>query len=107
MYLRRLVYILDNIRITEKKEPSWINKGDKYIQQYIKDRPQSDTAKDMKKYLATRDKDTKKDTEDNVDVKTSSTDPDKPSKDRYNEPLSKHPTLKETLTSEVNNLQKI
>ena len=44
--------------LTEKKEPSWVIK--EYIQQYIKDRPQSDTAKDMKKYLATQDKDTKK-----------------------------------------------
>ena len=60
----------------------------------------------MKKYLATRDKDTKKDSEDNVDTETSSSDPDKPSKDRYNEPLSKHPTLKEALPSEVNNLVK-
>ena len=41
----------------------------KYIQQYIKDRPQSDTAKDMKKYLATQDKDSK-DSEDSVDTKT-------------------------------------
>ena len=98
--------ILDNIVLTEKKEPSWINKGDKYIQQYIKDRPQSDTAKDMKKYLATRDKDTKKDSEDNVDTKTSSSDPDKPSKDRYNEPLSKHPTLQKAMTSELNKLYK-
>ena len=98
--------IIDNIVLTEKKEPSWINKGDKYIQQYIKDRPQSDTAKDMKKYLATRDKDTKKDSEDNVDTKTSSSDPDKPSKDRYNEPLSKHPTLQKAMTSELNKLYK-
>ena len=60
------------IVLTEKKEPSWVNKGLKYIQQYIKDRPQSDTAKDMKKYLATQDKDTKKDSEDNVDTKTTS-----------------------------------
>ena len=98
--------IIDNIVLTEKKEPSWINKGDKYIQQYIKDRPQSDTAKDMKKYLATKDKDTKKDSEDNVDTKTSSSDPDKPSKDRYNEPLSKHPTLQKAMTSELNKLYK-
>ena len=98
--------IIDNIVLTENKEPSWINKGDKYIQQYIKDRPQSDTAKDMKKYLATRDKDTKKDSEDNVNTKTSSSDPDKPSKDRHNEPLSKHPTLKAAMTSELNNLYK-
>ena len=98
--------IIDNIVLTEKKEPSWINKGDKYIQQYIKDRPQSDTAKDMKKYLATKNKDTKKDSEDSVDTKTSSSDPDKPSKDRYNEPLSKHPTLKKAMTSELNKLFK-
>ena len=98
--------IIDNIVLTEKKEPSWINKGDKYIQQYIKDRPQSDTAKDMKKYLATKNKDTKKDSEDNVDTKTSSSDPDKPSKDRYNEPLSKHPTLQKAMTSELNKLYK-
>ena len=98
--------IIDNIVLTEKKEPSWINKGDKYIQQYIKDRPQSDTAKDMKKYLATKNKDTKKDSEDNLDTKTSSSDPDKPSKDRYNEPLSKHPTLQKAMTSELNKLYK-
>ena len=96
--------ILDNIVLTEKKEPYWVSKGDKYIQQYIKDKPQSDTAKDMKKYLATKDK--PKDSEDSVDTKTSSGDPDQPSKDRYNEPLSKHPTLKKALTSEVNNLVK-
>ena len=97
--------IIDNIVLTEKKEPSWINKGDKYIQQYIKDRPQSDTAKDMKKYLATRDKDTEKDSEDNLDTKTSSSDPDKPSKDRYNEPLSKHPTLQKAIRSEWEKLK--
>ena len=95
--------IIDNIVLTEKKEPSWINKGDKYIQQYIKDRPQSDTAKDMKKYLAT--KDTKKDSEDSVDTKTSSSDPDKPSKDRFNEPLSKHPTLQKAIRSEWEKLK--
>ena len=92
--------ILDNIVLTEKKEPSWVNKGIKYIQQYIKDRPQSDTAKDMKKYLATQDKDTKKDSEDSVDTKTTSgsdSDPNKPSADRFNEPLSRHPTLKAEL----------
>ena len=91
---------LDDDVLTEKKEPYWVSKGDKYIQQYIKDKPQSDTAKDMKKYLATRDKDTKKDSEDNVDTKTTSgsdSDPDKPSADRFNEPLSKHPTLKAEL----------
>ena len=90
----------DDDVLTEKKEPYWVSKGDKYIQQYIKDKPQSDTAKDMKKYLATRDKDTKKDSEDNVDTKTTSgsdSDPDKPSADRFNEPLSKHPTLKKEL----------
>ena len=97
--------ILDNIVLTEKKEPSWVNKGIKYIQQYIKDRPQSDTAKDMKKYLATQDKDTKKDSEDSVDTKTSSNDPDKPSKDRYNEPLSKHPTLQKAIRSEWEKLK--
>ena len=92
--------ILDNIVLTEKKELSWVNKGIKYIQQYIKDRPQSDTAKDMKKYLATQDKDTKKDSEDSVDTKTTSgsdSDPNKPSADRFNEPLSRHPTLKAEL----------
>jgi hypothetical protein len=91
---------LDDDVLTEKKEPSWVNKGIKYIQQYIKDRPQSDTAKDMKKYLATQDKDTKKDSEDSVDTKTTSgsdSDPNKPSADRYNEPLSRHPTLKKEL----------
>jgi len=100
--------IIDNIVLTEKKEPSWINKGDKYIQQYIKDRPQSDTAKDMKKYLATRDKDTKKDSEDSVDTKTTSgsdSDPDKPSADRFNEPLSKHPTLQKAIRSEWKKLK--
>jgi hypothetical protein len=54
----------------------------------------------MKKYLATQDKDTKKDSEDSVDTKTTSgsdSDPNKPSADRYNEPLSKHPTLKKEL----------
>ena len=96
---------LDDDVLTEKKEPSWINKGDKYIQQYIKDRPQSDTAKDMKKYLATKNKDTKKDSEDSVDTKTSSSDPDKPSKDRYNEPLSKHPTLQKAIRSEWEKLK--
>ena len=93
---------LDDNVLTEKKEPYWVSKGDKYIQQYIKDKPQSDTAKDMKKYLATRDKDTKKDSEDNVDTKTTSgsdSDPDKPSADRFNEPLSKHPTLKKELSA--------
>lgn len=91
---------LDDDVLTEKKEPSWVNKGIKYIQQYIKDRPQSDTAKDMKKYLATQDKDTKKDSEDSVDTKTTSgsdSDPNKPSADRFNEPLSRHPTLKAEL----------
>ena len=91
---------LDDDVLTEKKEPSWVNKGIKYIQQYIKDRPQSDTAKDMKKYLATQDKDTKKDSEDSVNTKTTSgsdSDPNKPSADRYNEPLSRHPTLKAEL----------
>ena len=28
---------LDDDVLTEKKEPSWVNKGIKYIQQYIKD----------------------------------------------------------------------
>ena len=91
---------LDDDVLTEKKEPSWVNKGIKYIQKYIKDRPQSDTAKDMKKYLATQDKDTKKDSEDSVDTKTTSgsdSDPNKPSADRFNEPLSRHPTLKAEL----------
>lgn len=96
--------ILDDIVLTEDKEPWWVAKGLKYQQQYVKDNPKSDTARDIKKYLAT--KDTSKDSEDNVDTKTSSSDPDKPSKDRYNEPLSKHPTLKKALTSEVNNLVK-
>lgn len=96
--------ILDNIVLTEDKEPWWQSKGQKFQQDYIKKNPKSDTARDIKKYLAT--KDTPKDSEDNVDIKTSSSDPDKPSKDRYNEPLSKHPTLKKALTSEVNNLVK-
>ena len=96
--------ILDNIVLTEDKEPWWQSKGQKFQQDYIKKNPKSDTARDIKKYLAT--KDTPKDSEDNVDTKTSSSDPDKPSKDRYNEPLSKHPTLKKALTSEVNNLVK-
>lgn len=96
--------ILDNIVLTEDKEPWWQSKGQKFQQDYIKKNPKSDTARDIKKYLAT--KDTPKDSEDNVDTKTSSSDPDKPSKDRYNEPLSKHPTLKKAMTSEVNNLVK-
>ena len=96
--------ILDNIVLTEDKEPWWVAKGLKYQQQYVKDNPKSDIARDIKKYLAT--KDTPKDSEDNVDTKTSSSDPDKPSKDRYNEPLSKHPTLKAAMTSELNNLYK-
>ena len=96
--------ILDNIVLTEDKEPWWVAKGLKYQQQYVKDNPKSDIAKDIKKYLAT--KDTPKDSEDNVDTKTSSSDPDKPSKDRYNEPLSKHPTLRAAMTSELNNLYK-
>ena len=96
--------ILDNIVLTEDKEPWWVAKGLKYQQQYVKDNPKSDIARDIKKYLAT--KDTPKDSEDNVDTKTSSSDPDKPSKDRYNEPLSKHPTLRAAMTSELNNLYK-
>ena len=96
--------ILDNIVLTEDKEPWWVAKGLKYQQQYVKDNPKSDIARDIKKYLAT--KDTPKDSEDNVDTKTSSSDPDKPNKDRYNEPLSKHPTLKKAMTSELNKLFK-
>jgi len=96
--------IIDNIVLTEDKEPWWVAKGLKYQQQYVKDNPKSDIARDIKKYLAT--KDTPKDSEDSVDTKTSSSDPDKPSKDRYNEPLSKHPTLKAAMTSELNNLYK-
>ena len=96
--------ILDNIVLTEDKEPWWQSKGQKFQQDYIKKNPKSDTARDIKKYLAT--KDTPKDSEDSVDTKTSSSDPDKPSKDRYNQPLSKHPTLKKALTSEVNKLFK-
>ena len=96
--------ILDNIVLTEDKEPWWVAKGLKYQQQYVKDNPKSDIARDIKKYLAT--KDTPKDSEDSVNTKTSSSDPDKPSKDRYNEPLSKHPTLKAAMTSELNNLYK-
>ena len=96
--------IIDNIVLTEDKEPWWVAKGLKYQQQYVKDNPKSDTARDIKKYLAT--KDTSKDSEDSVDTKTSSSDPDQPSKDRYNQPLSKHPTLKKALTSEVNKLFK-
>ena len=68
---------------------------------------QSDTAKAMRSYLSTKEKGaTDTDTDKNVDVKTSSTDADEPSKDRYNEPLSKHPTLKKALTSEVNEITK-
>ena len=96
--------ILDNIVLTEDKEPWWQSKGQKFQQDYIKKNPKSDTARDIKKYLAT--KDTPKDSEDSVDTKTSSSDPDQPSKDRYNQPLSKHPTLKKALTSEVNDLVK-
>ena len=96
--------IIDNIVLTEDKEPWWQSKGQKFQQDYIKKNPKSDTARDIKKYLAT--KDTPKDSEDSVDTKTSSSDPDQPSKDRYNQPLSKHPTLKKALTSEVNKLFK-
>ena len=96
--------ILDNIVLTEDEEPWWQSKGQKFQQDYIKKNPKSDTARDIKKYLAT--KDTPKDSEDSVDTKTSSSDPDQPSKDRYNQPLSKHPTLKKALTSEVNKLFK-
>ena len=95
--------ILDNIVLTEDKEPWWVAKGLKYQQQYVKDNPKSDIARDIKKYLAT--KDTPKDSEDNVDTKTSSSDPDKPSKDRYNEPLSKHPTLQKAIRSEWEKLK--
>ena len=95
--------IIDNIVLTEDKEPWWVAKGLKYQQQYVKDNPKSDTARDIKKYLAT--KDTSKDSEDNVDTKTSSSDPDKPSKDRYNEPLSKHPTLQKAIRSEWEKLK--
>ena len=95
--------ILDDIVLTEDKEPWWVAKGLKYQQQYVKDNPKSDTARDIKKYLAT--KDTSKDSEDNVDTKTSSSDPDKPSKDRYNEPLSKHPTLQKAIRSEWEKLK--
>ena len=61
----------------------------------------------MRSYLSTKEKPaTDTDTDKNVDVKTSSTDADEPSKDRYNGCLSKQTTLKKALTSEVNEITK-
>jgi len=95
------------ILLEDEQKPWWQDKGEKFQQDYIKKNPQSDTAKAMRSYLSTKEKPaTDTDTDKNVDVKTSSTDADEPSKDRYNEPLSKHPTLKKALTSEVNEITK-
>ena len=95
------------ILLEDEQKPWWQDKGEKFQQDYIKKNPQSDTAKAMRSYLSTKEKPTTDtDTDKNVDVKTSSTDADEPSKDRYNEPLSKHPTLKKALTSEVNEITK-
>ena len=93
------------VLLEDEKKPWWQDKGEKFQQDYIKKNPKSDTAKAIRSYLSTKDTPTT-DTDKDVDVKTSSTDADEPSKDRYNEPLSKHPTLKKALTSEVNNLVK-
>ena len=93
------------VLLEDEKKPWWQDKGEKFQQDYIKKNPKSDTAKAIRSYLSTKDTPTT-DTDKDVDVKTSSTDADEPSKDRYNEPLSKHPTLKKALTSEVNALVK-
>ena len=79
-----------------------MSKGQKFQQDYIKNNPKSDTARAIKKFLATKDTPTKSDD----DTKTSSSDEDAPDPKRYNEPLSKHPTLKKAMTAEVNNLVK-
>ena len=91
--------------LEDEKKPWWQDKGEKFQQDYIKKNPQSDTAKAMRSYLSTKDTPTT-DTDKSVDVKTSSADADKPDPKRYNEPLSKHPTLKKALTSEVNEITK-
>ena len=93
------------VLLEDEKKPWWQDKGEKFQQDYIKKNPKSDTAKAIRSYLSTKDTPTT-DTDKDVDVKTSSADADEPSKDRYNEPLSKHPTLKKALTSEVNALVK-
>ena len=88
--------------LEETKDPWWMSKGQKFQQDYIKNNPKSDTARAIKKFLATKDTPTKSDD----DTKTSSSDVDAPDPKRYNEPLSKHPTLKKAMTAEVNNLVK-
>ena len=88
--------------LEETKDPWWMSKGQKFQQDYIKNNPKSDTARAIKKFLATKDTPTKSDD----DTKTSSSDADAPDPKRYNEPLSKHPTLKKAMTAEVNNLVK-
>ena len=88
--------------LEETKDPWWMSKGQKFQQDYIKNNPKSDTARAIKKFLATKDTPTKSDD----DTKTSSSDEDAPDPKRYNEPLSKHPTLKKAMTAEVNNLVK-
>ena len=93
------------ILLEDEQKPWWQDKGEKFQQDYIKKNPQSDTAKAMRSYLSTKDTPTT-DTDKSVDVKTSSADADKPDPKRYNEPLSKHPTLKKALTSEVNEITK-
>ena len=90
------------IILEETKDPWWMSKGQKFQQDYIKNNPKSDTARAIKKFLATKDTPTKSDD----DTKTSSSDADAPDPKRYNEPLSKHPTLKKAMTAEVNNLVK-
>ena len=88
--------------LEETKDPWWMSKGQKFQQDYIKNNPKSDTARAIKKFLATKDTPTKSDD----DTKTSSSDEDAPDPKRYTEPLSKHPTLKKAMTAEVNNLVK-
>lgn len=88
--------------LEETKDPWWMSKGQKFQQDYIKNNPKSDTARAIKKFLATKDTPTKSDD----DTKISSSDEDAPDPKRYNEPLSKHPTLKKAMTAEVNNLVK-
>ena len=95
--------ILDDIVLTEDKEPWWVAKGLKYQQQYVKDNPKSDTARDIKKYLAT--KDTSKDSGDAPET-SGKDNPEKPNPERYNQPLSKYPTLKKALQGGVKDLVK-
>ena len=93
------------VLLEDEKKPWWQDKGEKFQQDYIKKNPKSDTAKAIRSYLSTKDTPTT-DTDKDVDVKTSSTDADEPSKDRYNEPLSKHPTLQKAVRAEWENLKR-